>query len=125
MICQHNDPPRVELTPHLPHYGKAICSMCGAFLRWLPKPDSDASKYRRPSAHRDLVAQFSRGFCELCLTVESELPGRQVLEAHHVAEFAEGGPATRENIWILCTGCARIIHTIRNYYRPNKAANHD
>lgn len=122
MTCQHLEPPRIELTPHLPHYGKELCSTCGAFLRWIKKPDSDAGKYRRPSAHRDLVEKYGRGYCEMCLTAEADLPGRQSLEAHHVEEFAKGGPATRENVWIVCTGCARLIHAIRTYFRVRTEA---
>lgn len=105
-----------ELTPDKQHYAKESCGVCGCWLRWLPKPDRE--KIRRPSAHRNLVKKFSHGYCELCCTAEQDLPPGQVLEAQHGVEFQDGGEPTRENIWILCTACHKLVHCIRHHYRP-------
>ena len=118
MTCDHDCEPEVVLTPDLPHYGKQICPRCKAFLKWVPKPDSDASKYRRPESHRELVARYSTGKCQSCQYPADKLPGRQVLEAHHLVPYEAGGSDERDNILILCTGCHRLEHLKRNYFRP-------
>lgn len=112
-ICGTTDV-RFTPTPELPHFGREDCEHCGRFVRWVPKPEAD--RVRRPSAHRNLVKKFSKGFCEMCLTPENELPLGQTLEAQHVQEFAEGGDETRENIWIICTACHKLIHCIRTHF---------
>ena len=78
-----------------------------------PKPDAD--KARRPAGHRKLVKKFGRGFCELCLRREAELPASQDLDGHHVVEFADGGTDDQANVWILCTSCHRLVHHQRTY----------
>lgn len=98
-------------------YAKYVCGECSRWITWVQKPDSDPTKYKRPNQHRDLVKEFSRGFCEMCLCRSSELPKGQTLEAQHVLEYAEhNGSSERENIWILCTGCHRMVHWIRTYH---------
>lgn len=106
---------RLERTPDLPHYGKAVCGHCGLFIGWVGKPDSDPTKYKRPQEHRKLVKKFSRGFCEMCLRREGELTGGNVLHAHHVIPYSDDGEATRENVWIVCTHCHRIVELQRTY----------
>jgi hypothetical protein len=98
-----------------PHWGREYCGCCRRFLRWLPKPDSERSN--RPAAHRELVDRYGRGFCELCLAPAERLPADQTLEAHHVIEYAEEGSPERENIWIVCTRCAKLIHWVRKWCR--------
>lgn len=110
----------IVLTPELPHYARLVCSVCSRFIKWLPKPDGEASKYLRPTQHRELAQEYSKGYCELCLRKESDLSGRQVLEAHHVIEYQDGGSHARDNIWVVCTGCSKLIHLIRTYYREKK-----
>lgn len=115
-LCGYlNGKPSLVRTPNQPHYGKLVCPQCGAYWRWAPKPDSDSSKYRRPAEHRELVAKFSDGYCEMCLTGADNLPGRQTLHAHHVVPYEVGGGSNRENIWIVCTRCHRQIELIRTY----------
>ncbi len=97
------------------HYAELRCSTCGAHNGFLSKPDSDPTKYKRPNAHTNLVEKFSRGFCEMCLVRKEDLPKGQTLEAQHVQEFKDGGSAERANIWIVCTGCHRLIHWVRTY----------
>jgi len=100
-----------------PHYAAEICAGCRRHLRWLPKPAD--KRTRRPAGHRHLVARHSRGFCELCRRRESELPAGQVLEGHHVDEYQHGGSADRQNVWIVCTACAKLIHWARHYFAGN------
>lgn len=118
--CGDNTPSRLELTPKLPHHGKLVCVGCGKWRRWVAKPETDATKYRRPAVHKDLVHRFSRGFCELCLLRESELRDGVVLEAHHVVEYHDDGDASRENVWILCTKCHRLVTWMRKYVGHNE-----
>ena len=105
---------RLELTPDGPHYAKHTCVICGKWCGWVPKPDT--AKVKRPAAHRELVQKFSKGFCEMCLTQKEDLPARQVLEGHHVKEFAHAGEPTRDNVWVVCSACHKLIHLVRNYY---------
>lgn len=117
--CQHPGPHVVEVQTTGVHHAKVECAKCRRFLRWLSKPDSDPTKYKRPQTHRDLVSKFSNGFCEMCLRDKNELPKGQTLEAQHVIEFQDGGSEKRENIWIVCTACHRIIHWLRTYVGKN------
>lgn len=114
--CQDAGPHRVEVMQTGVHYAKVACGSCGRMLRWLSKPDSDPTKYKRPTKHTNLVADYSRGYCEMCLRKVAELPKGQTLEAQHVIEFANGGSNERDNIWIICTACHRIVHWIRTYH---------
>lgn len=41
MICEHINAKTI-LTPDGPHHGKVICSDCGKFLGWAPKPETEA-----------------------------------------------------------------------------------
>lgn len=94
------------------HYASARCKACGHFW-WLPKPDRDKAK--RPAKQSKLVKRYSRGFCELCLIPEAKVPRCESLTAHHVLEYQDGGDESRENIWILCTRCEKLVHHQRTY----------
>lgn len=107
------------LTPQLKHFGKLVCSNCGAHWKWVGKPESDASKYRRPKKHKELVKQFSKGYCEMCLTAETDFTDNQTLEGHHVIPYQVGGSSEKDNVWIICTRCHRQIELIRTY-NPKK-----
>jgi 5-methylcytosine-specific restriction endonuclease McrA len=98
-----------------PHYAKLICPQCRG-VQWMPKPDTDPTKYTRPAAHTDLVEKYSRGFCELCLREKGELRKRDTFMAHHVWPFKYDGSEGRENIWILCTACHRLVEWQRTYH---------
>lgn len=91
----------------------AVCARCGSYLCFLPKPESD--RVCRPAAHRDLVKRFGCGFCELCMRKEVDLPAGTFLIGHHVLEYQDGGDPKRENVWILCSFCSALVHTMRVY----------
>lgn len=97
------------------HYAKAKCSACRASW-FVSKPNNDRTKYRRPAGHRNLVEAYSNGYCEMCLREISDLPKGTTLEAQHVKEYQDGGGNERENIWIICTACHRLIHWVRTYH---------
>jgi hypothetical protein len=31
-------------------------------------------------------------------------------------EFKDGGEPRRENVWVLCSGCERLVHWVRTYH---------
>ncbi len=97
------------------HYSDICCTGCGKHLGFGRKPDDDATKYKRPKSHAELVNKFSRGHCELCGFDKGNLPRGETLTAHHVARFSEGGEASRENTWIVCTACHSLIEHQRTY----------
>jgi 5-methylcytosine-specific restriction endonuclease McrA len=106
------------------HHASARCKSCGHFW-WLPKP---GKRTKREAKHTDLVHKYSHGFCELCGIIDDKIPKGESLEAHHVDEYAAGGESTRENIWIVCTACHKLIHWRRTYLKhilPNGVANVD
>lgn len=118
----HGDVEVKVLRPDLPavlwpggHWGKGVCPQCDRYLCWVPKPNDDATKYRRPASHKELADKYSQGFCELCMRDEKDLPAPQVLEGHHVVEFDDGGSNERSNVWVVCTACHRLIHHQRTY----------
>lgn len=114
-FCGTPGPHFVKVMTEGKHYARVTCAECSAFIGWLPKPDNE--KARRPATHRDLVAKFGRGYCEMCLTPESKLPKGESLEGHHVDEYQNGGEASRENTWILCTACHSLVNWRRTYQR--------
>lgn len=117
--CKTAGPHPMKLRPAGLHYADVRCAKCNGHF-FEPKPDGDPTKYKRPASHTDLVKKFSRGFCEMCLKKLEELPKGQTLEAQHVVEFQDGGPSERENIWIVCTGCHKLIHWQRTYHGPRQ-----
>lgn len=117
--CGDGGPHSVEVLTTGVHYAKASCGRCRRFLKFLPKPDDDPTKYKRQKAHLNLVDQYSNGYCEMCLRQKGELPKGETLEAQHVIEYQDGGSEKRENIWILCTSCHRMVHWLRTYHGRN------
>lgn len=103
------------LTPNLTHYGKLVCPNCGKHWKWVAKPETDSTKYRRPSKHKDLAKKFGKGYCQMCLTKETDLPTNQTLEGHHVVPYEVGGSSDQDNVWVVCTRCHRQIELIRTY----------
>lgn len=114
--CNATGVHRTEVQQSGVHYAKVTCNTCDRFLRWIPKPDSDPTKARRPQQHRELVRAYGNGFCEMCLRKTDELPKGQTLEAQHVIEFQDGGSNDRSNIWIICTACHKLVHWTRYYH---------
>lgn len=104
---------QIEEGPFGPHFARAVCHACGAHWDWVTKPDAD--KFRRPASHRRLVEKYGRGFCELCLKRQDDMHAGHSLVGHHLIEFQDGGDDSRENTWILCTGCHRLVHWVRTY----------
>jgi len=121
--CNGETYSRIVLLDRSPHWGRRECIDCGGYIRWETKPDGE--RKHRPAPARRLVHRFSRGFCEMCLRREDELPHGQQLEAHHVIPFSASeaaqfgfdgpGPDTRENTWILCTPCHLKVDHERTY----------
>lgn len=97
------------------HYADVHCLRCKSHIGFMPKPDDDVTKYKRPKQHTDLVKKFSRGYCELCGFDKEQLPRSETMHAHHVARYCEGGEPTRENVWILCTACHSLVEHQRTY----------
>lgn len=113
--CGSNGPHPITVTTTGTHYARVDCVECRRWIRWLGKPDSDPTKYRRPKQHRDMVEKYSRGYCEMCLRKQLDLPKGETLHAHHVHEYQDGGEPTRENTWIVCTACHSLINWRRTY----------
>ena len=111
MECSHKEFILTDALP--PHYKKKVCAECGKFLGFQSKPDQNKSK--RPAGHTTLVQKYEQGYCELCLRAKESLPPNQCLEAHHVIPYQFGGESSRENIWIVCTPCHKIIEHYRIY----------
>jgi len=103
----------VILTPELTHYGKLVCPVCQHFGGWVPKPESDPTKYRRPKSSTNLAR---KAYCELCLKSKSQLRNGRTLEGHHVRPVKYGGDNSDANIWTLCTGCHKQVEHIRTYH---------
>jgi len=95
-------------------YSRVNCADCGRYIRWGVNP-SKPSKKRRSSGQKDLLENFSNGFCEICLRTEQLLPRQQQLEAHHVIPVEMGGGNDQQNIQICCTQCHKLIHHVRTY----------
>lgn len=117
--CGHVGPHGITVMTDGKHYAKVHCNECNRFLRWLPKPE--AEKAKRPSAHRDLVGRFGNGYCEMCGIRDEHLPKGESLEGHHCEAYQDGGEPTRENTWILCTPCHKLVEWRRTYVKHTLA----
>src|SRR3972149_206543 len=106
---------RLEILESGIHYAKEVCAKCGAYIKFVGKPDN--LKPHRHKSHTELVEQYSKGFCEICGILHNSVPNNEALEAHHVIEYQDGGPKERENIEIVCTACHKLIHWLRTYRR--------
>lgn len=122
-FCNADGPHQMTLRTTGVHYADLKCRQCGKHLGFPKKPDSDQTKYRRPQQHQNLVIAYGKDFCEMCLRHVSEFPKGTTLEAQHVIEYQDGGTNKRENIWIVCTACHRMIHWIRTYHGAVKIRN--
>ena len=101
------------------HYAEMRCAACDRYIKFVGNEDAR----RRESKHRKLVKKFSRGFCEMCLCWEQDLPPGETLEGHHVQEHQDDGPATRDNVWILCTSCHELLNWKRRWRRKGLEPN--
>ena len=104
-----------------PHHRREVCPHCEQHMGWLKKPDS--CKKRRESAHRELVAKYGKGFCEMCLMPEDDLNDRTYLVGHHVQQYADDGGNERENVWIVCNACHSLIHWARTHHGRSEVSN--
>jgi len=96
------------------HFARLECGACGRFARWVQRPENiGRTRTKRPREHRELLAKFGTPYCQLCLRTKEQLDQWEVLEAHHVLEYANGGPPTRENTWTLCSKCHCLVHQVR------------
>lgn len=98
------------------HHAGWRCNECNSH-KWLPKPDTDITKYKRHAEHKNLVKKYSKGFCEWCTISEESLKKEKnrTLHAHHIIEYDKGGSHERDNIMILCTKCHMLNHWTRIY----------
>lgn len=96
-----------------PAYGEILCSVCGDHFKWEPKPDS--KRVKRPAAHQGLVRKLGAEKCDICLRKREDLPHPEILEAHHIERFSDGGAADEKNILIVCSFCHRIIENQRTF----------
>lgn len=120
--CGKRIEPEFQMGPFGPHWAKCTCKACRSV--WFPpKP---GKRKNRESRHTELVRRFGRGFCELCGILQARLPAGEAFEGHHVDEYHLDGEPTRENTWILCTACHRLVHWRRIYLKhllPDGVAN--
>jgi len=104
-----------EFTPKMVHYGRVHCSDCGYGKgNWVRKPENITAR-KRSAASKSIVKRFSQGYCEMCLRTEEQLPNNQVLEGHHILGD-ELGKHEREDVWIICTACHRLVGFVRTYF---------
>lgn len=96
------------------HYAKIVCSNCDRFIKWEPQPKPETSGKKRKN-QKELLAQHSQGFCEICLRRSHEIPSPQTLEVHHIVEVQNGGTDDSNNLQIVCTQCHKWIHHQRVY----------
>jgi len=97
--------------PDTPHMAEYKCFICNAHLGWIPKEKNETKRPKNKYTPEDLKIDY----CEMCLRYKPQLLKNHVLESHHVIEIQDGGKDIPENIWVLCTGCAKLVHWTRRY----------
>lgn len=98
-----------------PHGGVWRCPECHQHMGFVAKAKVEGDT-KREAAHRELVAKYGRGFCELCLLTTEELGATKYLVGHHVKQYADAGTSERENVWIVCNSCHSLIHWARHHH---------
>jgi hypothetical protein len=104
------------------HWGKDQCAVCGAYKRWIPKPDDGR---KREKASTSLAVKYGIEHCEMCLRRKDELPPPRVIFGHHVIEHQDGGSNERSNIWGLCKHCHELVALVRRSIGHNKLTQKD
>lgn len=109
--CDRETETKVVMLEKGKHYAKEVCVHCGRFHLFLKKPENMAKRGKNKFSPEDLGIDF----CQMCLRPGDRLGDRGVLEVHHVEEIQSGGEDTKENIWVACTSCHRLVHHQRTY----------
>ena len=107
MECEHFNTVEKQNGPHL----ELRCVDCDKHLKFLKQ----SNKKTREANHSALVSKYSKGYCECCLRTKSALPPPQTLEAHHIVPYQFEGDSSKDNIWIVCTQCHKLIEHLRHY----------
>jgi len=116
---------KIVETPNSVHYAKAVCKVCGRFIKWIPKPEHEnerrrTSKYdiRRVFRHYEFHKYgIDKPFCFFCLRTEDELGENETLTLDHIVPISEKrnplnkGGDDLNNLQILCTAC----HKLKNW----------
>lgn len=92
------------------HYSKEVCTSCGDFVKWNPKPQNEG-KRRRTSKHT--VESLGVNCCEICRRPKDMLAVNQTLEIHHKDHTPEHD--TPDNLIVLCTFCHKQAHAYATY----------
>lgn len=103
---------KMEVVFQGPHFARADCRQCGAFVDWIRFPEAPATRRKSRKKLRDLGER-----CEICLRHQGELPKPEKLTVHHVLEVeADNGADDQENLRAYCTACHSLIHWARVYF---------
>lgn len=104
-------------TPGSMHYARFICSECGTFLGWAPKPENEDK--RRDGNNRWRKMWGEKGFrCGICGATKEEFPGSGQWQLDHIIQLEAGGQDNFSNTMILCVFC----HTIKNIEQKRRVA---
>jgi len=98
-----------------PHFAKAVCSNCHAFMPdlWIKKPENDT---KRGKSSKFTPASLEIDHCELCGRGRRSLGKYETLDIHHKTPVDEGGLDEPRNLLVLCTACHRMAHWLRTYF---------
>ncbi len=109
--CEKEVPYEIDYIPIGPHSGKIKCSVCGQFLGWKKK-DKNLDK-RSPNKVKP--SDYDINFCQLCLRKKEHLGFLETFDIHHVWPIEDEGQDIKENTWLLCTHCHKLVHHTRTY----------
>lgn len=119
MNCKYCNGNLIE-TPEPPgsiHYARYVCSICGKFNNWVPKPENIDRRRDKNSKWRSMWKE--KGFvCGICGATEKDFPNSGQWCLDHIIQLDSGGEDRFENTMMLCTFC----HTIKNSEQSRRAA---
>ena len=118
--CQKDVGTVLQVLSEGTHYGRLNCEECGRYVSFVKKPNNEGKRGRNKYTPEDLKINH----CQLCLRPGHRLGSRGVLDVHHVIEIQDGGDDTKENIWVVCTSCHRLIHHQRTYLNSHLKAHY-
>jgi hypothetical protein len=93
------------------HHGR-ITTWEGKFLSFIPGHAFVDLENKRASVKALKKAYNLPLFCEICLSDKKE-----ILEVHHIKEFAISKGDNKENLRVYCSTCHLIVHNIRTLNR--------
>jgi hypothetical protein len=101
----------IEILTSGPHYAKIVCSECGGYMGYQPKPKNEAKLLKRPNGC-PTPTDLGIDYCQMCLRTRDKVK-RKYLCVHHQDDDPTNN--NRTNLQVVCVACHKLIAWVRAY----------